>query len=425
MARLIYCLLLFLGLPLVWARLLWRSRRQPEYGQHLAERWGFYPSPAPRAPLIWLHAVSVGETRAAQPLVEALLDSYPDHQILLTCMTPTGRATGAELFAGQPRVHQAYLPYDYPGAAGRFLDHFAPHLGVLMETEIWPNLLAAARRRKIPALLVNARLSPRSARGYGRIRALVRPALQTLTAIAAQTEADANRLALLGAPNIQICGNLKFDVTPRLELLQQGDEWRKNLGQRRIWLAASTREGEEPLLLQTWQELVTPARPDWLLVLVPRHPQRFDEIARLLEQEGIPYQRRSLGLPGDKDQVWLGDSMGEMAAYYRLAHLAFIGGSLVPLGGQNLIEAAACGCPVLVGPHTFNFSQATEDAIAAGAARRVLTPQELREAVETLLEDGDSRETMAQAGLAFCATHQGASRRTLELIRNYLPVAGR
>lgn len=421
MARLVYCLLLYLASPLIWLRLLWRSRRQPEYREHLAERWGFYPSPAPHAPLIWLHAVSVGETRAAQPLVEGLLAAYPGHQLLLTCMTPTGRATATELFGGHQRVHLAYLPYDYPGATRRFLRHFSPCLGVLMETEIWPNLLAAGARRKIPMLLVNARLSQRSARGYGRIRPLVRSALQRLAAVAAQTEADANRLALLGAPNLHICGNLKFDVTPRPELLQQGDGWRQELGERQIWLAASTREGEEALLLQTWKELANPGR---LLVLVPRHPQRFDEVAGLLELEGIPYQRRSLGLPGDKEQVWLGDSMGEMAAYYRLADLAFIGGSLVPLGGQNLIEAAACGCPVLVGPHTFNFSQATEDAIAAGAALRTNDPLELLQALETLLEDGGRREKMAQAGLAFCATHQGASQRTLELIRNYLPATG-
>ncbi len=424
MARLVYCLLLYLASPLVWLRLFWRSRRQPGYREHLAERWGRYPQPAPAAPLIWVHAVSVGETRAAQPLVEGLLAAYPDHQLLLTGMTPTGRAAALQLFGAVARVRLAYLPYDYPGAVERFLRHFSPRLGVLMETEIWPNLLAAAARRQIPVLLVNARLSHRSARGYRRIAALVRPALQTLAAVAAQTGADASRLAGLGARHIHVCGNLKFDVAPQPELLALGQAWRQALGRRPVWLAASTREGEEALLLDVLKALAG-AWPGLLLVLVPRHPQRFEAVAQQLAQEGLACQRRSQGLPGREHQVWLGDSMGEMAAYYRLADMAFIGGSLVPLGGQNLIEAAACGCPALVGPHTFNFSQATEDAIAAGAARRVRDPLELRQTLEALLEDPDSREKMGQAGLAFWARHRGATRRILDLIRSDLPAAGR
>ena len=418
MARAVYCLLLYLASPLVWLRLLWRSRRQPDYLGHLGERWGFYSRATAGAPLIWVHAVSVGETRAAQPLVRGLLDAYPGHELLLTCMTPTGRATAREMYDGEPRVRLAYLPYDYPGAARRFLAHFAPRLGVLMETEVWPNLLAACRRKEVPVVLVNARLSRRSARGYARIAPLARPALQGLAAVAAQTEADANRLALLGAHPIRICGNLKFDVTPAPALLEQGEDWRRQLPGRRVWLAASTREGEEEALLRAWQAL---AAPDLLLVLVPRHPQRFDVVARLLETAGIPFRRRSQGLPQPGEQVWLGDSMGEMAAYYRLAQVAFIGGSLAPLGGQNLIEAAACGCPVLVGPHTFNFSQATEDAIAAGAALRVRDAEELGLVAAQLLQDPERCLAMGRAGLAFCASHQGAARRTLELVRNCLP----
>lgn len=419
LARLLYSLLLYLGLPLIWLRLLWRSRRQPEYLAHLGERWGFYPALADAAPLIWLHAVSVGETRAAQPLVEGLLAAYPGHRLLLTCMTPTGRDTGASLYG--ERVIQAYLPYDYPGATARFLKHFKPCLGVLMETEIWPNLLAGCARRRIPTILANARLSARSARGYGRIAALVRPALKHLAGVAAQSQADADRLARLGALNIRICGNLKFDVTPNPDALNLGRQWRATLEQRPVWLAASTREGEEGLLLDIFQQL---KQPELLLVLVPRHPQRFDEVARLISSRGLNLGRRSQGLPAPEHRVWLGDSMGEMAAYYRLADIAFVGGSLLPLGGQNLIEAAACGCPVLIGPHTFNFVQATADAVAAGAALQVADQQGLQVELEQLLADRAARESMAAAALAFAAAHKGAAARSLDLIRSFLPSAG-
>lgn len=416
LARWIYALLLYLGAPCIWLRLLWRAWRQPEYLAHLRERWGFYDAPSPAQPLLWLHAVSVGETRAAEPLIHALLAAYPGHQLLLTCMTPTGRATGQSLYAAEPRLLQAYLPYDYPGAMARFLDHYRPQLGVIMETEIWPQLLGAAHQRQLPVVLANARLSARSARGYGRIGALVRPALSQLAAVAAQTEADANRLALLGARNIRVCGNLKFDVTPEPELLAQGARWRATLSQgatRPIWLAASTRAGEEALILDQLQRL---NRPALLLVLVPRHPQRFDEVARLVQARGLNLKRRSEGLPEPRTQVWLGDSMGEMAAYYRLADLAFVGGSLLPLGGQNLIEAAACACPVLVGAHTFNFAQASADAVAAGAAVQVADAQELGTQVAALLDDAPRRASMTKAALEFASTHRGAVARTLALI---------
>lgn len=413
MARMLYCLLLYLAAPLVWLRLLWRSRRQPEYRQHLGERWGFFGQPPGPEPLIWLHAVSVGETRAAQPLIQALLQAWPGHRLLLTCMTPTGRAAGAELLGDDPRVLQAYLPYDYPGAMSRFLDHFRPRLGVLMETEIWPNLMAAAARRQLPVVLANARLSRRSARGYARIAAVVRPALERLAAVAAQSEADANRLALLGAPRISICGNLKFDVSPAPAALALGETWRAALGSRPVWLAASTREGEEVLLLEVLERL---QRPELLLVLVPRHPQRFEAVARLVRERGLRLAYRSQGLPGAEHQVWLGDSMGEMAAYYRLADLAFVGGSLLPLGGQNLIEAAACGCPVLTGPHTFNFAQASADAVAAGAARQVADAGELETVLGELLDAPAKRVAMGQAGRDFAAAHRGATARTLALI---------
>ncbi|HAN49279.1 MAG TPA: 3-deoxy-D-manno-octulosonic acid transferase, partial [Nitrospira sp.] len=369
MPRFFYSLLFYLVQPLVWLRLLWRARKQPEYLLDLGERYGFHSQAAPGR-LLWLHTVSVGETRAAEPLIKALLDEYEDHSLLLTHMTPTGRATGGELIEKYgPRLIQAYLPYDLPDACSRFLDHFKPRLGLLMETELWPNLIAAAMQRSLPLSLVNARLSARSQRGYQRLSPLMRPALDALRAVAAQTPADADRLLAIGARRVSVYGNLKFDVTPSVEKLQHGANWRRELGSRPVWLAASTREGEEVLILDAFARI---DRPDLLLLLVPRHPQRFPEVAALVQERKFTLCRRSEGsLPTHITQVWIGDSMGEMPAYFALADVALIGGSLLPYGGQNLIEAAACGCPVLVGPHTFNFAQATADAIACGAALRI------------------------------------------------------
>ena len=411
MARFLYTLIFYLATPLILLRLLWRARKQPEYREHLGERFGFYGK-RPKQRLIWVHAVSVGETRAAQPLINALRVAWPDHGILLTCMTPTGRAAGLEVYGDS--VIQAYLPYDMPVAVDGFFDHFFPEFGVLMETEIWPNLLAAARRRAIPVMLANARLSVRSARGYRRIAALAKPAFASLSAVAAQTRQDASRLNESGAPDVVVCGNIKFDVAPAPEKLELGKIWRSALGERQVWLAASTREGEEQLVLAAWRAL---ALPSALLILVPRHPQRFDAVAGLLAAEGIHYVRRSIGAPEATTQVWLGDSMGEMAAYYACADLAFIGGSLLPLGGQNLIEAAACGCAVLVGPHTFNFTQATEDAIEAGAARRVADPAALAMQVKQLFSDQAELAAMRHAAISFAVVHRGATARTLALIQ--------
>lgn len=419
MARYFYSLLLYLITPLIWLRLLWRSRKQPEYLQHLGERYGFYRQPVPKQ-LIWVHAVSVGETRAAQPLIEGLQARWPDHRILLTGMTPTGRDAGQQVYGD--KVIQAYLPYDYPGAVDRFFRYFSPAFGVIMETEIWPNLLAAGKRRKVPIFLANARLSARSARGYGRFSALVGPAFSALAGVAAQTAGDAERIAELGATTVEVCGNLKFDVTPRADKLALGHEWRAAIGQRPVWLAASTREGEEPLVLEAWREV---AIPDALLVLVPRHPQRFNEVAALLEQQELRSVRRSVAMPAADTQVWLGDSMGEMAAYFTLADLAFIGGSLLPLGGQNLIEAAACDCPVVVGPHTFNFKQATEDAIAAGAALRVDNPEMLGATVNRIFGQKMKLAEMRTAAGSFARAHQGAAKRMLALIVRWTDPAGR
>lgn len=416
MNRLIYSLLFYLGQPFVWGRLVWRARKQPEYLQHLGERYGFYAQ-KPQSPLIWLHVVSVGETRAAEPLIKALLDEYPGHSLLLTHMTPTGRATGGELLARYgDRLCQAYLPYDLPDACGRFLAHFKPQAGLLMETELWPNLIAAAKIRGVPLALVNARLSARSQRGYQRFPKLIDPALAALRLVAAQTPADAERLSAIGARNVSTVGNIKFDVTPSPEKRQLGAQWRSSLGRRPVWLAASTREGEEALILDAFTHI---KQPNLLLLLVPRHPQRFAEVAAMLAERQLRFCRRSDGtLPTEETQVWLGDSMGEMPAYYSVADIALIGGTLLPFGGQNLIEAAACACPVLVGPHTFNFQQATEDSIACGATRRITDANDAASAVEALLEQEASLQTMRAAALEFSQAHRGATARTMALIRS-------
>lgn len=411
MLRRLYSLILYLAIPLVLLRLFWRARKQPAYRAHLRERFALHAAQSPPpSSLIWLHAVSVGETRAAEPLIRALLKRWPHHHLLITGMTPTGRETAQQLY--RERVLHAYLPYDLPDAMARFFDHFQPRFGILMETEIWPNLLAAAKHRNIPVTLVNARLSARSARGYRRFSGLTAPAFACLTGVAAQTTADAERLHQAGAAQVSVCGNLKFDVRPPPDLLTLGQHWRQQRNNRPAWLAASTREGEEALLLDAWQQHPNPA----LLILVPRHPQRFAEVGALLSARGIRWQARSKGFPDSSTQVWLGDSMGEMAAYYASVEFAFIGGSLLPLGGQNLIEAAACNCPVLIGPHTFNFLQATNDAIAAGAARRVADAEALLVTANILLNDQIALQSMRQASRDFTTAHQGATERTLQLL---------
>lgn len=414
MRRFLYTLALYLLVPGALWHLWRRSRKQPEYLEHVGERFGRYRFEI-AAPLIWIHAVSVGETRAAEPLVKAFSERYPDHRILLTHTTPTGRATGEQLFGD--RVARAYLPYDLPFAVNRFLDHFAPSIGVLMETEIWFNVAHACAKRQVPLFLVNARLSERSARGYGRLAGLTRAALRSLRGIAAQTQADAGRLSALGATGVEITGNLKFDIAPSGEMESRGRELRALFGPSRpILLAASTREGEEPLVLDAFERI---GIPDVLLVIVPRHPQRFDEVARLLDARGLKWRRRSTGdtVPADVRAV-LGDSMGEMFAYYGACDVAFIGGSLLPLGGQNLIEACAMGRPVLIGPHTFNFSEATDLAVEAGAAVRVADSAELGAQAALMLSDAALRDRMSSAAAAFAAAHRGATARTLQLIES-------
>jgi len=357
--------------------------------------------------------VSVGETRAAEPLVRALREKHPDKQILLTNMTPTGRETSASVYGDA--VLRCYLPYDLASAVKRFLSHFKPQTAILMETELWPTLVATCTRAAIPVHLVNARLSERAVRRYARFATLSRRLLVALQTIGAQTERDAGRFRSLGADQVQVTGNLKFDRTVPDAQLSLGAHLRERFGHdRHVFLAASTRDGEESLIIDAISAVADPAM---LTVIVPRHPQRFDAVANSLRQAQIIFQRHSDNAPiGPQTRVVLGDSMGEMFAYYAACDIAFIGGSLLALGGQNLLEACAVGKPVIVGPHTFNFEEATEQAIEAGAAIRVNDTKMLTKVVSELLLDRDQAMLIGNNGRQFMEAHRGATRKTLEMI---------
>ncbi|HJV06102.1 MAG TPA: lipid IV(A) 3-deoxy-D-manno-octulosonic acid transferase [Chromobacteriaceae bacterium] len=410
--RTLYSALWTLALPLVRRYLKKRAQKAPAYLQHWDERFG-QPCHPRATGVIWVHAVSVGETRAALPLVNALRARWPEAPLLLTQMTPTGRATAEQLF---PDAEVRYLPYDRPQAVRRFLQAYQPRFGVLMETELWPNLMHAAQQAHVPLFLVNARLSAKSLNGYRKIRGLIGPALAALTAIAAQSAGDAERLQQLGGPLPQVCGNTKYDFTPPADKLALGQIFRQRIGARPVLVCASTRDGEEALILQAWQEAADQLG-DTLLVLVPRHPERFDSVAQLAENLGFPLQRRSDEQPlAPTTRVWLGDSMGELFAYYAAADVAFVGGSLLPLGGQNLIEPASIGVPVLFGPSMFNFTEASEHALAAGAARQVADAAQLVATIRQLLADSATRQNMHTAALAFTAAHRGACARIVTMI---------
>jgi 3-deoxy-D-manno-octulosonic-acid transferase len=422
LARAAYTAFVWGATPVAALYLLWRSRKQPEYRAHWDERFGWADYQKQRAgstrPLIWIHAVSVGETRAAEPLIDALAERFAAHDMLLTHMTPTGRATGESIAARLPgRVAQVYLPYDLPFAVRRFFAAFRPAIGIAIETETWPNLLAHARVAGVPMVLVNARLSDKSMRQAQRTPNLMREAAGNFALVLAQSEADAARMLSVGADAVEVVGNLKFDYTPPAAAVERGWALRAALGARPVLLFASTREGEEALIVDAVERL--PA--DTLVVVVPRHPQRFDEVARLLAAHGTLVRRShssesaqlNAQLARQQPRFLLGDSMGEMAMYYAAADVAFVGGSLLPLGGQNLIEAAAVGTPVIVGPHMFNFGQATDDAIAAGAALRARDANDAIALMSSLLAEPARRAQMSDAAQAFAAQHRGATARTV------------
>ncbi|WP_027016467.1 3-deoxy-D-manno-octulosonic acid transferase [Comamonas composti] len=411
--------------PLLLRKLARRARAEPAYGQHKKERFGRY-EPADlgregRGQWIWVHAVSLGETRAAAILLAALRERLPGMRLLLTNGTATGRAEGQRLLrAGDLQVWQ---PWDSAAAVRRFIRQFRPAMGLLMETEVWPNLVGISRQEGVPLALVNARLSEKSLASSLRIAALARPSFEALSAVWAQSEDDARRLRMLGARVPAVLGNLKFDARPDAVQLALAARWKSALP-RPVVMLASSREGEEAQWISELQALgAAAAQVQWLIV--PRHPQRFDEIAALLAAAGLGVSRRSQWADGPSpglvdDTVWLGDSLGEMNLYYGLADLALMGGSFEPLGGQNLIEALACGCPVLLGPHTFNFSEASDQACEAGAALRVAN---MREALALALECVAAPHRLEQArahGRSFLLEHQGAAAATAQAVEQLL-----
>ncbi len=436
--RKLYSLLMWAAQPFLRRKLVRRGRVEPGYLEAVDERFGFYTHAAEaHAQLVWVHAVSLGETRTAGILLKALREQWPGLRILLTHGTATGRAEGASLLReGDVQVWQ---PWDSEAAVARFFTHFQPRLGLLLETEVWPNAMACAQARAVPLALVNARLSDKSLQQALRMAPLSRPAYSALAAVYAQSDSDAQRLRALGAPVRGVFGNLKFDATPDAAQRAQGKQWRQALS-RPVLMLASSRETEESNFLELISALAisggaqaaiqkisnhdsaeASAAAGFQILIVPRHPQRFDEVQALVEKRGWSVSRRSdwKGAPLAAD-VWLGDSLGEMALYYAMSDVALLGGSFAPLGGQNLIEAAACGCPVIMGPHTFNFSEAAELAEAAGAARSVAGLAEAMQAALELVADPKMQADAASAGLAFAALNRGATAQTLGALQPYM-----
>ena len=421
LARRAYSLLLRLLVPVYLLRLWWRGRAEPLYRHAIAERLGSYRG-EPGSGWVWVHAVSLGETRAAAALVDALRVLRPGLRLLLTHSTATGREAGLALLREGDR--QVWLPYDSSAVVKRFFARFRPAIGVLMETEVWPNLLRAAHANAVPMVLANARLSVRSAARGQRLDALLRPAARSLALVLAQSDADAQRLRAAGAAEVEVSGNLKYDLTPDPAQLALGAAWRLRLN-RAVVLAAITREGEEAMLLAAWRAQPGP-RP--LLLIVPRHPQRFDAVAALVRNAGLTLARRSEwgdtppAQAGTAD-VWLGDSMREMALYYACAQVALLGGSFEKLGGHNLIEAAACGCPLVMGPSSFNFAEAAALSLAAGASERVADMAGGVALAIAWLADAPALAQRARDASTFAAQHRGAAQRMALRIVALLPPA--
>ena len=421
----LYSLLLYLLLPLALLRLLWRGRRAPAYRRRWGERLGFYGD-RPMAAGLWIHAVSVGETQAAAPLIKHFLDRHPDLGVMVTTTTPTGSERLRALF--EDRVRHVYLPYDLPLILNRFLDRVRPRLVLVMETEIWPNLLRVCERRGIPVILGNARLSARSARGYARLGGLTRETFARLSLVAAQAEADAQRFIARGVPaeRVKVTGSIKFDLRQPASLEDKAEALRRLWGcDRPVWVAGSTHEGEEESLLAA-QRRILETMPRALLVLVPRHPERFDRVAALAERSGLGLVRRSTGaLCGPEAAIFLGDTMGELPVLIAAADAAFIGGSLVPVGGHNLLEAAAVGVPVAIGPHAFNFAEITRLLVAEGAAMQVADAEELARLMIAWLGDAALRARIGEQGRQVVARNRGALGRLIALVEKSLALRSR
>ena len=428
MTRALYSWLLRLAFPYVCLRVFWRGLRNRDYWRRIPERFGFIPSLG-GARVIWVHAVSVGEVRAAAALVQTLCERYSDHRIVLTAMTPTGSATARSLFGD--RVTHCYVPYDYPSVVNRFLDRTRPALVLILEKELWPNLVHFSRARGIPVCVVNAQLSEKSLRGWRRLGTLATTTFDQITAYAAQTDADARRLITAGArpEAMQVVGSIKFDLTLPADLPARAQALRHGWGAARpVWLAASTHEGEEDAVLRA-HAVLKMRFPGLLLVLVPRHPERFDSVARLCERAGFQVARRSDAPPRAATQptvlaptvdVLMGDTMGELQIFYSACDVSFIGGSLVPVGGHNFLEAAAVGRPFVFGPGMRNIEEIARLAVARGAGVQIAQGEQLAQAIGNFLADADQRTRAGDAGRQMVAENRGALARTLRLIEGLL-----
>ncbi|MGH8131499.1 MAG: lipid IV(A) 3-deoxy-D-manno-octulosonic acid transferase [Steroidobacteraceae bacterium] len=411
----VYNVLIYLAAPIAFLVELWRALRDPSYRERLGERFGL--GPALSGPTIWIHAVSVGEVQAAEPLVWQLRKRHPRYQLLLTTVTPTGAARAKRLFGDQ--VQLRYVPFDLPGSVRRFFDCVQPRLAMILETELWPNLYAECGRRGVPLVLASARVSPRSVGRYRRLVPLFRQALSHGIVIAAQTETDAERFRSIGAApeRTHVTGNIKFDFQPPAGIEAQGLRWREqNAPGRPIWVAGSTHEGEEVLVLAAHRRVLE-RFPDALLLLVPRHPQRFDTVRELLAKRNYRCANRSSGAaisPGTS--VMLGDTMGELMMFYAAADVAFVAGSLVPIGGHNLLEPASVGRPVLTGPHNFNSEEIAQLLLDAGAAFIVADTEQLAHAISGLLDTVELRKVMGAAGKGVLDANRGALDRLLKLV---------
>ena len=408
-----YSLLLHLLTPFIILRLLWRSMQAPDYIKNWQQRFGFFYPKDIKNP-IWIHAVSLGETQAALPLIRQLQSHYPQQHILITNMTPTGAHCAKQI----SNVQQCYLPYDYPWAVKFFLQQIQPTIGIIMETELWPNLLHHARQKHIPMILANARLSARSAQGYQRYaKQLTAQTLACFSTIAVQTDTEAQRFIQLGAKKQQlsVTGSIKFDVTASKEITQQGKKLRQQWGkQRRVLIAASTHEGEDEMILQTFSQLKQQLA-DLLLIIVPRHPERFAKVVKLCQQQAITAQRSQNDV-NQNSEIYVGDTMGDMPLLYASADVAFIGGSLVPTGGHNPLEAAVIGLPIVFGQYMFNFKQIAEQLLHIKAAQQVNSVNELTNTLLPYLQQTQLRHQTGQRGQQFVAQNRGALQRLLTLI---------
>ncbi len=410
----LYTLTLYLLMPFVLLRLLWRSLRAPAYRQRWAERFGAFPARLDRS--IWVHAVSVGETQAVEPLVKALLADHPEWPLVLTTTTPTGSAQARRLFGDS--VHHGYFPYDTPAALRRFLERTRPRLLVLVETELWPNLLATCEARGITTILANGRLSERSARRYARLGEFARRLFGSIGLVAAQMPADAERFLGLGVPRerVRVTGSIKFDVRLPASMMEEAEVLRRQWGGRPVWVAASTHEGEDEPVLAA-HRAVRDRIPDALLLLVPRHPERFDRVAALSQKAGFRTVRRSEPRPVTPETaVFIGDTMGELQMLLGSADAAFVGGSLVPVGGHNVLEPAALGIPVVFGPHMFNFLTIGRMLTSQGGAVQIRTASELADVIVRWLGDASERARVGETGRRVIEENRGALDRLYALV---------